>query len=251
MDPNLRRTGYPDSIDIVFDDVVIDTSRFVSPDTARAVKFTVIAHTLQGDVPLDFRFRECCRTCGTACNTNVPRDSTLSHTRELIDIFTGLGAGSGITWRVEFPTDPPHAPRHGDVYRIRLKTPLSDTDVFRFTTRAARVNGALAQSQAGAEPYVVPNPYVEAASFEPARYAVSGRGDRRIEFRGLAQNATVRIYTIRGDLVRTLRQDGSLTGFVAWDLRTKDNLDVAPGLYLYHVEAPGMPVHRGKFAIIK
>src|SRR6185503_7667114 len=118
-------------------------------------------------------------------------------------------------------------------------------------TPASRVGGALAQAQAGTEPYVVPNPYIEAANFEPARYAVSGRGDRRMEFRALAQGATVRIYTVRGDLVRTLKQDGSLSGFVAWDLRTKDNLDVAPGLYIYHVEAPNMPKHHGKFAVIK
>ena len=49
---------------------------------------------------------------------------------------------------------------------------------------------------------------------------------------------------MRGDLVQTLRHDGSTAGFVAWDLRTKDNLDVAPGLYVFHVEAPGSGAHR-------
>ena len=71
----------------------------------------------------------------------------------------------------------------------------------------------------------------------------------------------IRIYTVRGELVRTLHQDGSVSaggditgsnqGFVAWDLRTKDNLDVAPGLYIYHVDAPGVGTHVGKFAVIK
>jgi hypothetical protein len=56
---------------------------------------------------------------------------------------------------------------------------------------------------------------------------------------------------VRGDLVQTLRQDGSTSGFVAWDLRTRDNLEVAPGLYIFHVEAPGMTAHVGKFAIVK
>jgi hypothetical protein len=251
---DLRRPGYPDPIDIVFDDVVVDTSRFLSPDSARAVKFRVIAHTAHGDLPLDFRFRECCNNCGNTCVDTVGRDSTFSRVRELIDIITGPDLPNGnpsLTWRVQFTANPAHAPRKGDVYRIRLKTPFSDADVFRFTTHGARVNGALAQAQASQEPYVVPNPYVEAAGFEPARYAVSGRGDRRMEFRNLAQGATVRIYTVRGDLVRTLRQDGSLAGFIAWDLRTKDNLDVAPGLYLYNVESPGLAKHSGKFAIIK
>ena len=92
---------------------------------------------------------------------------------------------------------------------------------------------------------------LEAASFEPARFAISGRGERRMEFRGLPRNATIRIFTVRGTLVRTLRHDGSDAGYVAWDLRTKDNLDVAPGLYVYHVEAPGMGTHVGKFGVIK
>ena len=123
--------------------------------------------------------------------------------------------------------------------------------MFSFSTRAQTVDAAAAQAQFPAEPYVVPNPYVEAASFEPARYAVSGRGDRRIEFRGLPSSCTIRIYTVRGDLVQTLRHEGGTAGFEAWNLRTKDNLDVAPGLYLFHVDAPNLGHHVGKFAIVK
>ena len=43
----------------------------------------------------------------------------------------------------------------------------------------------------------------------------------------------------------------SFDGFVPWDLRTKDNLDAAPGLYVFHVEAPGLDAYVGKFAVIK
>ena len=41
------------------------------------------------------------------------------------------------------------------------------------------------------------------------------------------------------------------TGMVPWNLRTKDNLDVAPGLYIFHVDAPDVGEHVGRFAIIK
>jgi hypothetical protein len=61
----------------------------------------------------------------------------------------------------------------------------------------------------------------------------------------------VRIYTVRGELVQTLVHDGSNAGIVAWNLRTKDNLDVAPGLYIYHVDAAEAGTAKGKFAIIK
>ena len=99
--------------------------------------------------------------------------------------------------------------------------------------------------------HVVPNPYVEAASFEPERFNVSGRGERRIEFRALPAGSTIRIYNVRGQLVQTLHHDGSDGGFVAWNLRTKDNLDVAPGLYVFQVDAPGVGTSIGKFGVIK
>jgi hypothetical protein len=38
---------------------------------------------------------------------------------------------------------------------------------------------------------------------------------------------------------------------VPWDLRSKDNLEVAPGLYVYHVDAGSLGEFVGKFAIIK
>jgi hypothetical protein len=72
-----------------------------------------------------------------------------------------------------------------------------------------------------------------------------------MEFRALPAGAVIRIYTVAGHLVQTLRHDGSTDGFVPWDLRTKDNLDVAPGLFVYHVEAEGVDPFIGKFAIIK
>jgi hypothetical protein len=56
---------------------------------------------------------------------------------------------------------------------------------------------------------------------------------------------------VRGDLVQTLYHDGSTDGYVAWDLRTKDNLDVAPGLYVFHVDGGEIGTSIGKFAIIK
>jgi hypothetical protein len=97
----------------------------------------------------------------------------------------------------------------------------------------------------------VPNPYLASASFEPQRFAVSGRGERRIEFRGLPANCTIRIYNLIGELVQTLRHDGSSEGMVAWDLRTKDQLDVAPGLYIFHVDGGAAGTATGKFAIVK
>jgi hypothetical protein len=40
-------------------------------------------------------------------------------------------------------------------------------------------------------------------------------------------------------------------GMESWDLLSKDNLSVSYGVYIYHVEAPGIGEHMGKFAVIK
>jgi hypothetical protein len=129
--------------------------------------------------------------------------------------------------------------------------PFSSEDVFVFKTTGEFVESNSAKQQFSNGPYVVPNPYVGAASFESAPFEVQGRGDRRMEFRNLPANSTIRIYTVRGELVQTLRHDGSTSGYVAWDLRTKDNLDVAPGLYVFHVDGGSVGSSIGKFAIIK
>jgi hypothetical protein len=127
---------------------------------------------------------------------------------------------------------------------------LGAEDAFVFVARGEHIDEAQAAS-ASLKPYVVPNPYVGAASFEPERFAISGRGERRIEFRGLPSSCTIRIYTVRGELVQTLRHEGSDDGYVPWNLRTKDNLDLAPGLYVFHVDGGAVGSSIGKFGIIK
>jgi hypothetical protein len=242
---NWRRGGYPDDVSVIFSDTVQDTGQAIAPYLPRPAKFIVVAHTDTGDTRLDFRFRD------------SNGDGTLSAVgpTERIEILTQapVRADSQLTWRVEIPgTVPARPPAAGDVFTLRLLTPFGDDDVFTFATRAQHVDAAAAAADADANaPYAVPNPYVASASFEPARFAISGRGERRMEFRQIPQYATVRIYTVRGELVQTLQQAGSLEGFVAWDLRTKDNLDVAPGLYIFQVEASGRDPYIGKFAVIK
>ncbi|MBN1826010.1 MAG: hypothetical protein JW958_07075 [Candidatus Eisenbacteria bacterium] len=244
---NLRRPGFPDDLTVTFSDDVVDTSLAIFPLPAKPAKFRVVARAEEGDGNLDFRFRD------------VDGDGTLSDPSEYVDVVTysdGLPGVPMVTWRVQLDTvgqgerGEMIPPAGGDVYEVFLTRPYGADDVLAFRTSGERIDEG---KEEGAElaPYVVPNPYVGSASFEAERYATSGRGERRIEFRGLPRGSTIRIYTVTGELVRTLHHDGSDDGAVAWDLRTKDNLDVAPGLYIYHVDAGRVGTHVGKFAIIK
>ncbi len=246
---NARRPGFPEDVTITFDDVVRDTSLANFPLRANPTKFIAFAHTPSGDLQLDLRY-----------STPLVSTGTLSTLTEYFDLVTYLPSEPGVvkaTWRLKIdPTSVASgqaiiAPRRGDVFELRLRQPFGTDDVFVFEAHGEKVDAELAAAQFAAKPYVVPNPYVGSASFEPARFAVSGRGERRMEFRNIPLNASLRIFTVRGELVQTLRQDGSTSGAIPWNLRTKDNLDVAPGLYIFQVDGFALGASIGKFAILK
>lgn len=247
-----RRSIYPKNIRILFGDTVMDVSYrlgFLTPN--RAMKFAVYAVNDDGSLSkLRFAF------------TNVDGDSTFGANGETINILDtttqqNVPGLPDIIWSIKVDTSgqylrgPIQKPKAGDEYHITLKMPFTTADEFAFSTTAQSINAGKAKIDFASQPYVVPNPYVGAASFEPEKFAISGRGERRIEFRNLPINSTVRIYTVNGTLVQTLQQDGTINGFVAWNLRTKDNMDVAPGLYVYHVDGNDAGTFIGKFAIIK
>jgi len=98
---------------------------------------------------------------------------------------------------------------------------------------------------------VVPNPYVGAASWEPATTSV-GRGPRLIYFIHLPHECTIRIYTLSGRLVQTLTHSSSIDdGQEPWNLVSRDGMNIAYGVYVFQVDAPGVGTHIGKFAVIK
>jgi len=246
LSENFKREMFPQNFTIRFSDTVVDTALHPKGDPDFPVKFTIVTSTPEGEKKVKFSMYD------------FNGDSTLSYygNPEEVRILTGsdtLPLYQRETWYIKLKDADSSTitPSRGDVYEFKLLTPFSSNDVFVFSTSSESILSSAVKDQFKSSPYVVPNPYVGAASFEPAPFGVSGRGDRRMEFRNIPLNAVVRIYTIRGDLVRALSQDGSMNGYIAWDLRTKDNLDVAPGLYIYHVDAGAAGTSIGKFAIIK
>lgn len=144
-------------------------------------------------------------------------------------------------------------PAGGDVYTFRSYKSFRDNDKYTFDTHSSFTDVDQAKNDL-ANIRVVPNPYISAAKWERKLppTITSGRGERRIDFIHVPAGAKIKIFTIRGELVKELRHDGGLSdGTVSWDLRTRENLEVAYGLYLYHVELKGVGEKTGKFAIIK
>lgn len=243
--PNaLRRPGYPDNIEIIFGNQVMDTSVAAIGMPSEPTKFKVIAKDPSGDMKMKFRIRD------------VNKTGTFSTVNDYIEVLTASKETPTKllpTWHIEVDTAATvgaiQPPGSGDVYNLNIDVPYSSGDAFTFITKAQVIDQQSAKAQFK-EPYVVPNPYIGQASFEPQRFAVSGRGERRIEFRGLPESCIIRIYTVTGELVQTIEHNG-LQGFEPWDLRSKDNLEIAPGLYIFHVDSPGVGSYIGKFAIVK
>ncbi|MCG8373016.1 MAG: hypothetical protein MI700_05765 [Balneolales bacterium] len=144
------------------------------------------------------------------------------------------------------------APKEGDILRIANSKPFREGDVFIFTLTGSRIDNELARSELD-DIYVVPNPYLAYSLYEPTlSRELEGRGDRRVRFKNLPQQCTIRIFNVRGELIRELEHsstDGN--GELEWDLRTKDGLDLAYGMYVFHVEAPGLGEKIGKIGIVK
>jgi flagellar hook assembly protein FlgD len=92
---------------------------------------------------------------------------------------------------------------------------------------------------------VVPNPYVAHSGYNETEYL------RKIRFNNLTPKCTIKIYTISGELVNTIEHDNVDEGYTAWDLRSMNNQEVAPGLYLFTVQSDGVKDFIGKFAVIR
>ncbi len=142
-------------------------------------------------------------------------------------------------------------PRAGDTAYVVVDKPFLRNDIYEFTTYAPRVDETLAEEDME-KIKVVPNPYFAASAFEGQNTFSSGRGPREIQFRYLPSECTVRIYSISGDLVKTIYHSSPLeSGTGRWDLLTEDNLSAAYGVYVYHIDAPNIGQKIGKLAIVK
>jgi len=235
--------SYPADFEIIFADSVVDYSEAKLGFRRLPTKFTV--WNLTEDKKAKFLFDD------------VNKDSVLNAGDQII-IFVDNPRSLlkvATTWRVYFEADtlaPEEIPpQPGDVFRIVTTKPFRTGDRFRFTVSAPHfeVNKAKAELD---KITVVPNPYVVTASWEPRSPYRFGRGERRIYFINLPPKCTIRIYTVRGYLVDTIYYESNISyGAVAWDLMSKDGMDIAYGVYIYHVEAPGIGEKIGKFAIIK
>jgi len=158
------------------------------------------------------------------------------------------------TWWFYLSAEPDSSqlnPQPGDTAYIFLKKPFLSSDIFSFTSKSPLVDNSLAKTDLD-NIKVVPNPYLGSAQWEVKNPYTTGRGRRSLHFTHLPAKCTIRIFTVDGELVKTIEHESPIDdGTEDWDMLNRDNLSISYGVYIFHVEAPGLGEKIGKFAVIK
>lgn len=149
---------------------------------------------------------------------------------------------SACTWVFGYPiTDPSYDFLATDVtLKIRVNKSYESTNgdlpIYEFNTDKIR---ALANQEEIArenldKANVVPNPYYGYNNYEENRL------DSKIKITNLPQECTVKIFTLDGTLVKTLKKDDDSITSLTWDMKNEQSVTIASGLYIFHINAPGI-----------
>lgn len=150
-------------------------------------------------------------------------------------------------------------------FKFRVNHVLTPSDTYTYSTTAGKTATTSSAKKKGMDDIlVVPNPYYGRSTYQASLF------DKRVKFTGLPGTCTIRIFTVAGDLVRTLRHNAgsnndrlntnpldnnfdataAQTSTEVWDLLNETGDGVASGMYVALVEAPGYGKKTVKFAVI-
>jgi hypothetical protein len=106
---------------------------------------------------------------------------------------------------------------------------------YTFSTRSVATDtDIVAELENGLERInVVPNPYYAFSGYETSKL------DNRIKITNLPEVCTVSIYNLSGTLVRQFSKADPLTS-LDWDLKNERNVPIAGGVYIIHIDVPGV-----------
>jgi hypothetical protein len=122
-------------------------------------------------------------------------------------------------------------PEDGTVFRVETTKPNQPGDMFSMSTDGlgARARTEAENRAAIDEIGITPNPYKGVSSYEVSQLV------DQVRFTNMPNQATIRIFTVAGTLVRTLEKNSASASF-PWDLTTEEGLPIASGMYIIHVD---------------
>lgn len=107
--------------------------------------------------------------------------------------------------------------------------------VYKFNTNGLEpsLGNRTALNEAIDQIRAVPNPYYAYSQYE------SGILDNVVKITNLPKEVNVRIYNLAGTLIREYNKNAEVP-FIDWDLKNQANISVSSGVYIIHVEVPGV-----------
>lgn len=124
-------------------------------------------------------------------------------------------------------------PSGSNEFLIIANHPNTVNDLFEFSAPAP---GTLSKDLARSDIEkinVFPNPYFGFNSRETSRL------NKYVTFNHLPPKAIIRIFNLGGVLLKVIEKDDA-GQFMRWDLRNQNNLPVASGIYVVHIEMPDL-----------
>lgn len=130
----------------------------------------------------------------------------------------------------------------GDEFLIIMNRINTEVDSFTFTAPAVARSADYAKEDVK-NIMAVPNPYFGANAYEQNQFG------RIVRFTNLPNVATIRIFNLASDMVKVIEKDDNFTT-TDWDLRNKNNLPVASGIYIVYIDMPGIGQKILKVAVL-
>ena len=144
-------------------------------------------------------------------------------------------------------------PAGGDVYQVLFNRPFHSMDSLLFEVKPEVPLNLDALKNSLGKVRVVPNPYISTNEMEPAVSNIYLNQRRQIMFTNVPARCTIKIFTSSGVLVDIINVNNPVDkGITTWDLLSMEGLEIAAGMYFYHLKIDVTGDEKiGKFAIIK
>lgn len=134
-------------------------------------------------------------------------------------------------------------PEKGTVIRIEAWKPIVAGDEFAGTAIAPKLSDPETGKVNVNNISVFPNPYFGSNNLERDKY------QRFMRFTNLPTNITIRIFSLAGVFIQRIEKNDN-NPYIDWNLRNKDGLPVASGVYLAYLDMPGVGTKVMKLAVI-
>ncbi len=167
----------------------------------------------------------------------VDMEGVYKHVSWTCVAMANAGYDAQIAKPSDFPSDARVSIRLNQTYHPNKfnSTAAANVPTFEFSTSGKEVRTGLTDIAKNAldQILIVPNPYYGYSDYE------NGQLESTVKITNLPQVCTVKIFSMNGNLVKTFFKDSD-TPEQAWDMKNQSGVPVASGIYIIHVNAPGI-----------